>query len=237
MALGIATGVFFQKSMRKSVKKCPLALRPLPRELSNFVGGLAPPSRRPSQILSRFRSGKFELRRRGAAKIEPAGARGADLPQHTRAAPQALGPPWQRPTLPRAGGRHRSAHGAAQKRGAGPSAPISRRSRLATRKSQSGGPQPARGRRAPRDQRERDRWTTRRAPRVDGGRSGALWGGGEGRARGGSASGARCSGGSSGLRDACESGIGDLKSGRGAPGHKLPRALRAALEMGDDGVY
>ena len=135
------------------------------------------------------------------------------------------------------GGRHRSAHGAAQKRGAGPSAPISRRSRLATRKSQSGGPQPARGRRAPRDQRERDRWTTRRAPRVDGGRSGALWGGGEGRARGGSASGARCSGGSSGLRDACESGIGDLKSGRGAPGHKLPRALRAALEMGDDGVH
>ena len=135
------------------------------------------------------------------------------------------------------GGRHRSAHGAAQKRGAGPSAPVSRRSRLATRKSQSGGPQTARGRRAPRDQRERDRWTTRRAPRVDGGRSGALWGGGEGRARGGSASGARCSGGSSGLRDACESGIGDLKSGRGAPGHKLPRALRAALEMGDDGVY
>ena len=101
MPLGIATGAFFQKSKktRKSVKKCPLALRPLSRPLRTLQGGLAPPSRRPSPILSRIRSGprRDPAARRGQNRAggrarsgpPPAHPSGAPSPRTPLAAPYA----------------------------------------------------------------------------------------------------------------------------------------------------
>ena len=98
-ARNIATGAFFQKSMRKSVKKCPLALRPLPRPLRTLQGGLAPPSRYPSQILSRFHTGprRDPAARRGQNRAggrarsgpPPAHPSGAPSPRTPLAAPYA----------------------------------------------------------------------------------------------------------------------------------------------------
>jgi hypothetical protein len=83
-----------------AVKKCPLALRRHPRQLSTFACSLVPPPPRPSRILSRIRPGP-RLRPEGRrGRLSPGAARGVGILQRARAAPDPPGPPRQ-PAKPR----------------------------------------------------------------------------------------------------------------------------------------
>ena len=206
---------------------------------------LAPPSRRPSQILSRFRPGQFEIRRRGALDFEPAPREQwtspstherRTTPPHPTAGALPVGTPGDHP------------HGA---RGARPRAPRALRGQIFSlergaddasagegeiRTAMAGSPVLTRAGSV-----HYSLCAARRRGAAGRGRSAAE----SGRASGGDVRVPRCGGGTCGLRGAYESGIGDFKSGRRARGHKLPRTTasrarewrRRGLEAGGRGGH